>query len=485
MKRRNPMDRESLITGCWIHGREVVTHRFWSVEDPAERAVIARVHTASEEEVNQAVCSSAQAFANWRMLSPEKRSELIKKWAELLKRNAERLSEVLSLEVGKPIRSARSEVVSAADFLDYCATEGIRISARYSDSGFIVIREPVGICGIITPYNYPLSTLAVKVGPALMAGCTAIVKPDEHTPLSSLMAAKLALDAGIPPGVINVLCGPGEEAGRLLVRHPSVRLISFTGSTKVGKEIYAECSAYIKRVILELGGNCPAIIASDASWERHLDSITQQTFKNTGQYCYRITRIIVHKSIYESFTARFVEKTRNLRVGNPKSEETQLGPLNNLKIYENFRRQILSVLEHGGEMLLGEVPEETPSGGYFVRPVVFRNVPTSARIGFQEYFGPVAFIIPFSDDDEALELANDTIFGLAAYIFTEDYRRALRWSRNIEAGSIWVNRIHQARFDAPFGGFKQSGIGREKSLHGIEAFTELKTLYFKLDGDHR
>lgn len=475
------MEGESLITGCWIHGREVLTHRLWSVEDPAERLIIARVHIASEKEVDQAVCSSGRAFSKWRALPPEKRAYWIRQWAASIKDNTEKLAEIISSEVGKPIRAARSEVQSAVEFLEYCAGEGSRVSARCSDNGFLVLREPVGVCGIITPYNYPLSTMAVKVGSALVAGCTVVVKPDEHTPLSSLLAARLATDAGIPPGVINVVCGPGEETGRLLVRHPLVRLISFTGSTKVGKEIYAASSEHVKRIILELGGNCPAIVARDSLWERHIDSMIEQTFKNTGQYCYRITRIIVHKSIYEAFVGSFVEKARKLRVGNPKSEETQLGPLNNLKIYENFRRQILSILEHGAEMILGQIPDEVPSTGYFVRPVVFLNIPRSARMEFQEYFGPVAFIIPFSDDDEALELANRTTFGLAAYIFTEDYRRALKWARNLEAGSVWINRIHQARFDAPFGGFKESGIGREKSIYGIEAFTELKTIYFNPD----
>lgn len=474
------MQETSLVTGCWIHGHEVSTHLKLAVEDPTDRTIITYVDMATGTELDQAVCSSEEAFEVWQTKGPGERYRLVKQWARSIRENGDELAYVLSLEVGKPIRAARSEVYGAAKFLDYCAEEGFRLRAEYSENGFLIVREPIGVCAIITPYNYPLSTLVTKAGAALVAGCTVVIKPDEHTPLSTLLMAKLASDAGIPYGVINVICGTGEKVGQLLISHPSVRLVSFTGSTKVGKEIYGVCAQNVKRIILELGGNCPAIIAPDARWDELLSSIIQQAFKNTGQYCYRITRLIVHKSIYESFIKRFVEGVRSLRIGHPRDEETQLGPLNNARIYEQFRRQIISVKEQGGRIVFGDIPSEVPSQGYYVQPIVFSEIPASPCVEKQEFFGPVALISSYTDDNEAISMANNTIFGLAAYVFTEDTKRALWWSHRLEAGSIWINRIHQARFDAPFGGFKQSGIGREKSRYGIESFTELKTMYLSL-----
>ncbi|HDL89743.1 MAG TPA: aldehyde dehydrogenase [Thermodesulforhabdus norvegica] len=481
-----PETEDVFVAGCWIDGREISTAERWIVENPAGRLAVAEVAVAGEKEVTQAVASAEGAFRKWRMTDADYRAGVLKRWAELLRKSADQLADLVCTEVGKPILAARSEVESAASFLDYCSSEATKLLGRITGfpaglGGYMIVREPVGVCAVITPYNYPLSTFITKVGPAIAVGCTVVVKPDEHTPCATLLAARLAQEAGLYRGVLNVVCGPGEKTGRFLIDHPSVRLISFTGSTVVGKEIIARASRGVKRLVLELGGNCPAIIADDASWEGHLNGIVNQTFKNSGQYCYRITRLIVHESIYKDFVEAFVEATKKLRVGDPRDKQTDLGPLNNVRIYQRFREQVCRLMERGARILCGAVPPENPENGYYCVPIVMDNVPADARIAEEEFFGPIAFIDSYRFFDDALMLANRTPFGLAAYIFTQDLKKAYRWASMLEAGSVWINCIHQARFDAPFGGYKQSGIGREKSRFGFEEFTELKTVYLSMD----
>ena len=473
----------NLVTGCWINGKEVKKSKTMPVENPADGSVVAHVSMGNQEDIEASVKAAKKAFYKWREEGVEKRADIIKKWAEVLKGSKEFLATLLSFEVGKPISSAKSEVQSAISFLEYCASEAVRFKHTFHGSlitpgSFFIVREPIGVCGVITPYNYPLSTFVTKVGPALSMGCTVITKPDEHTPLTTLFVARLASKSGLPEGVLNVVCGPGEDVGRRLVEHPDVRLISFTGSTDVGKEILTKSASNLKRVILELGGNCPAIIAGDAKWRDYMERIVNQTFKNSGQYCYRITRLIVHESIFDEFLEAFAERTSQLKVGHPLDNSSDLGPLNNRRIYERFRQQIISMKEAGAEIFLGEIPEEvSKTSGYYCHPIIFTEVPDGSAFWQEEYFGPVAFFQKYSADDEAIKIANSTRFGLAAYIFTSDIKRAYKWSNLIEAGSVWINCIHQARFDAPFGGYKESGLGREKSHHGFEAFTELKTIY--------
>ncbi len=477
------MHSEKLVTGCWIEGREVSTSIKMNVNNPADGGEIASVSVASASELEASIYAARKAFPVWKGFSFEKRAEVIGKWAEIIRSHSNFISTVLTNEVGKPIAAARSEVESAISFLEYCASESARMKKevynRFDISEpFLVIREPIGVCGIITPYNYPLSTFVTKVGPALSVGCSVVVKPDEHTPLSTLFMVSLTKDAGFPPGVVNVLCGTGNSVGRLLVEHRDVRLISFTGSTSVGKDIVARSSAHLKRLILELGGNCPAIISGDSNWEMHINNIVKQTFKNSGQYCYRITRLIVHSSIFDKFVSEFIKKTRLLNVGHPMKENTDLGPLNNRKIYERFRHQIIDICSKGAKIIFGSVPEEISENfGYYCKPIIITDLPPESNWCQSEYFGPVAFVQRYSNDDEAIEMANATPFGLAAYVFSSDVEKAYRWAESIEAGSVWINCIHQARFDAPFGGYKESGLGREKSRFGFEAFTELKTIY--------
>ncbi|MEJ5301748.1 MAG: aldehyde dehydrogenase family protein [Thermodesulforhabdaceae bacterium] len=469
-----------LIDSCWINGLEVKPNSDLVVEDPAERVPIAAVPIAGKEEVQLAVEAAQKAFILWKSLPAEKRSEALYRLGLSIKAHRDELALILSREAGKPIRAAQSEVESSVDFLLYCAEEIKRLRGIAGDR-FFILREPVGVCAIITPFNYPLSTLVTKIGPALATGCTVVIKPDEHTPLSTLLIAKLAHDAGFPPGVINVVTGPGIPTGEALLDHPAVRAISFTGSTETGKLIYARSSQFVRRLVLELGGNCPALIASDARWQSHIKAMVQQTFKNSGQYCYRITRFIVHESIYEEFAENFVKVTKELKVGHPRIPETDLGPLNNQRIYERFCQQVERVFAGGAKLLCGKLPDrKEASSSYYCSPMVFSDIPENIGVAQDEFFGPVAFLFRYQTDEEALRLANASRFGLAAYIFTEDVNRISLWMNNIEAGSLWVNSIHQARFEAPFGGYKESGLGREKSFAGFEAFTELKTVYWNV-----
>lgn len=469
-----------IVNSCWIDGQEIKPNDDLPVEDPAERSIIAKVPIAGSREVSMAVDSASKAFTSWKSTSSENRSRCVKRLALEIKNREKELSLLLSRETGKPITSAKSEVESAVEFLLYCAEEVKRLKGRMGE-GFFVRHEPVGVCGIITPFNYPLSTLVTKIGPALSVGCSVVVKPDEHTPLTTLALAKLSIEAGFPQGVINVVTGPGEPTGEAVLAHPGIRAISFTGSTEVGKRIYERSSLFVRRLVLELGGNCPAVIAQDARWKFFINPMVKQAFKNSGQYCYRITRFIIHDSVYDEFVGDFLKVTSSLKVGHPLDPTTDLGPLNNRRILERFCRQVKRIHEAGAKLLTGTIPDiENIEGGYYCNPIVFSEIPEDLDVSEEEFFGPVVFLFRYSSDEKALKLANSPKFGLAAYIFTENQKRASFWVNNLEVGSVWVNSIHQARFDAPFGGYKESGLGREKSPYGFEAFTELKTVYWRI-----
>lgn len=386
-------------------------------------------------------------------------------------------------EVGKPLPAARDEVSSAAHLMDYFAEEGRRLSGHVPQLGYpreqvLIVREPIGVVATITPFNYPLSTLVCKMAPALAVGCTVVAKPDDHTPLSTLQLAEMALEVGLPAGAFNVLTGPGRQVGRLLVEHPVPRLIAFTGSTEVGKEIQTISARWVRKVIMELGGHCPAIVCADAPWRDLLPQIIGQTFKNSGQYCYHISRIYVAEEIYGDFLQEFIRLTSRLRVGPAMASTTQLGPLNNERILRRVQGQVEAARREGAAVVLGGAPCDIPSGGFYYPPTVLTQVRPEMDIMREEVFGPVVMISPFASLPEAIEQANASAYGLAAYLFSSNLGNALEGAGQLEAGSVWINRIHQAYPEAPFGGMKESGLGREKSPWGLEEYTELKTLYF-------
>ncbi len=467
--------------GCWINGKERHADDRLPVMDPARREVIATVPRCDASVVDEAVAGAVEAQKDWARIPAGERRDRILSLADQVEAHGRALALRLSEEVGKPIRAAEGEVANAVQLIRYFAEEAFRLTGHLPLTGTpgrqtLVVREPVGVVAAITPFNYPLSTLICKSVPALAVGCAVVAKPDEHTPLTTLELARLATEAGLPPGLFQVVTGLGPETGDLLVRHPDVRLITFTGSTEVGKTIQQTAAAHVKRLILELGGHCPAVVCADADWRSLVPALVAQAYKNSGQYCYRVTRLLVAEEIREPFLDAFVSEASRLTLGDPKNPETDLGPLNNRSIFERVSEQVLDAVALGAQTILGGVPPD-PDAGFFFPPTVLTRVRPEMCLYREEIFGPVVLALPFQDEDEGVERANDTPFGLAAYVFSKDLGKALRLASRIEAGSVWVNGIHQAQAEAPFGGMKESGIGREKSRFGVEAFTELKTYY--------
>ncbi len=437
---------------------------------------------AGPEMVHGALKNAASAFPAWSGVPAAKRAELLHVFAGNVRREFHPLSKMLSLEVGKTLRGSEDEVNSAAALLDYFAEEATRLTGDIPLLGHdrqhvLVVREPVGVVAAIMPFNYPLSTLVCKMGAALAAGCTVVAKPDEHTPLATLRMAELAVESGIPAGVFNVVTGPGGHTGRFLVDHPIPRLVSFTGSTAVGKEIARVSASWVRKVILELGGHCPAIVCEDAPIELILPQLLSQAMKNSGQYCYRISHIHVAEPIYNRFMKEFMYLVAAIKVGPPSDPYVDIGPLNNVQILETVSRQVELAVQEGATIEWGGRSLSEKWGGFYYSPTILSGVHSGMSITREEVFGPVVMISPFPHLDDAVVQANDSPFGLAAYIFSQDVGSALECAGKLDAGSVWINRIHQAYPQAPFGGFKESGLGREKSPYGVQEYTEFKTIY--------
>jgi succinate-semialdehyde dehydrogenase / glutarate-semialdehyde dehydrogenase len=469
--------------GCWIDGKEVFGKRTYPLVDPSTGRIFAHATTAEKDLVDTALGMAQTNLHNWRSKPASFRTHVLTALASLVRKEAEGLTAILCQEVGKPVTAARDEVFGAADLIEYFAQESLRLTGQIPLLGFhrervMIVREPVGVVVAITPFNYPLATLVCKVAPALAVGCTVVAKPDEHTPLTTLKLAQMAIEAGLPAGVWNVLTGHGPETGQWLVDHPVPRLIAFTGSTTVGKLIQRISSKWVRKVVSELGGHCPAIVCSDAPWPNLMPQIVSQSFKNCGQYCYRISRIYVDETIYRDFVAAFVEYTSRLRVGPAEDLGSDLGPMNNAEARLKLQGQVKQAQQEGVDVMLGGSCPDLSSEGFYYLPTVLTNVKPGMAVSKEEIFGPVVIISPFNDTEAAIQEANDTPYGLGAYLFTSDLANALEWAGRLEVGSVWINKIHQAYPEAPFGGMKESGLGREKSRFGIEEYTELKTIYF-------
>lgn len=467
---------------CWVDGQEARGGESTPLVDPSTGKEFARVTLAGPELVERALESAQERFPAWSRTPASKRAELLRAFAEMVRRELNPLADLLCREVGKPLKASREEVASAASLIDFFAEEAVRLRGDLPLLGHprqhvLVVREPVGVVAAITPFNYPLSTLVCKMGAALATGCTVVAKPDEHTPLTTLRMAELAMKSGIPAGVFNVVTGPGTPTGRLLVDHPIPRLVSFTGSTAVGKEILQVSAARVRKVILELGGHCPALVLEDAPLESILPQLLSQALKNCGQYCYRISRIHVARPVYDRVVSKFRELVAGLRIGPPIDPFVDLGPLNNEEILAAVSRQVEQAVEEGAEIEWGGTRLLEHTGGYYYAPTVLTGVHSGMSITQEEVFGPVVMISPFEDVEEAVAEANGTPYGLAAYVFSRDVGKALDCAGKLEVGSVWINRIHQAYPQAPFGGVKESGLGREKSPHGVHEYTELKTIY--------
>ena len=441
--------------------------------------MLAEIPRAGVEEVDAAVAAASAALPAWRALAPGRRAGLLHALANKLTEHQEELAVLEARNAGKAIVDARGEMEMVCETFRYYAGAPERLlgdTIPVAGGQAFTVREPVGVVGLITPWNFPLTIAAWKLGPALAAGNTIVLKPAELTPLTALRFAELTLEAGIPEGVVNVVVGPGRTCGQRLVEHPDVNKIAFTGSTEVGRSIAQGAAGSIKRVTLELGGKSANVIFADADLQAAASAAPAAMFGNAGQDCCARSRILVQSSAMERFMELLEEQVTALRVGDPLSESTQMGPL----ISAAQRETVASFLEDGVPIAFrGSAPE---GKGFWFAPTVLAPVDPGARVAREEVFGPIAAVMSFEDEAQAIALANDTIYGLSGSIWTRDGARALRVARAVETGVLSINSNSSVRVSTPFGGFKQSGYGRELGPHALEAYTEVKTIFYATEG---
>jgi len=450
-----------------------------AVIEPATEQAIAEIPSAGVDEVDAAVARAKQAFTHWRAVAPAVRSAQLHRLTEALEERAEELAKLEARNVGKPISDARGEIGMVVETFRYYAGAPERLLGEtipVAGGVDMTFREPLGVVGLIVPWNFPLTIASWKVAPALAAGNTVVLKPAALTPLTALELEKIALEAGLAEGVLNVVAGPGSVCGQRLVEHPDVAKIAFTGSTDVGRGIAEGAAATIKRVTLELGGKSANVVFADADLEAAASSAPIAAFGNAGQDCCARSRILVERPAFDEFVSLLEQAVKSLSVGDPLDEETEMGPL----ISADQREKVASYLE-------GDVPVairgSAPEGpGFWFPPTVLAPVSNDDRAAREEIFGPVACVIPFEGEDEAVRIANDTIYGLSGSIWSRDGAKALRTARAIETGVISINSNTSVRVSTPFGGFKQSGVGRELGPDALEAYTELKNVFYATEG---
>jgi len=449
-----------------------------SVVEPATEAVLAELPRAGAEETDAAIARARAAYPAWRAVAPGERSALLRGLADALDDRREELAVLEARNAGKPISDARGEMAMVVETFRYYSGAPERVTGKtipVTGGVDMTFREPLGVVGLIVPWNFPLVIACWKVAPALAAGNTVVLKPAELTPLTALELERIALDAGLPDGVLNVVAGPGSVCGRRLVEHPDVAKVAFTGSTEVGRGIAAGAAGTIKRVTLELGGKSANVVFADADLERAAAAAPLAVFGNAGQDCCARSRILVERSVLDPFMAALEDAVEALRVGDPLDEETQMGPL----ISAGQREQVAGYVNGDAPVAIrGSAPD---GPGYWFPPTVLCPVRNDDRAAVEEIFGPVAAVIPFRDEEEAVRLANDTIYGLSGSVWTRNGAKALRMARAIETGVVSVNSNTSVRVSTPFGGFKQSGVGRELGPDALDAYTEVKNVFYATD----
>ena len=450
------------------------------VLNPATEEVVESLEPATEDDADAAIVRAREAFPAWRDVQPDDRSRLLRRLADALDAEQENLAQLESKNTGKPIGDSRGEMAMVAETFHYYAGMPERLlgdTIPVSGGVDVTFREPLGVVGLIVPWNFPLTIASWKMAPALAAGNTLVLKPAELTPLSALEFERIALEAGIPEGVVNVVVGPGSKVGKRLVENPDVAKVAFTGSTEVGKGIMAGAAGTIKRVTLELGGKSANVVFADADLEKAAASAPVAVFGNAGQDCCARSRILVEKSAFDEFLSLMQPVVEDFRVGDPLDEETEMGPLIS---YDHRERVAAYVPEDAPVAIRGEAPE---GSGFWFPPTVLAPLSNDDRAAREEIFGPVVVVIPFEDEEGAIRQANDTEYGLSGSIWTENGARALRVARRMETGVISVNSNTSVRVATPFGGFKQSGVGRELGPHALDYYTDVKNVYLSTEED--
>jgi len=463
------------VDGQWVGARNKTT---CSVDNPATGEIIGNVPNCGAKETEDAITAADKAFTSWRKKTAGERAALLERWFDLMIANSEDLARIMTLEQGKPIAEARGEINYGASFVRWFAEEARRIygetiPATTSDGRIIVQKHPIGVVAAITPWNFPNAMITRKAAPALAAGCTIVIKPTEATPFSALALGILAERAGIPNGVINILTGQPAEIGRAFTSSPIVRKLTFTGSTRVGKILMEQSAATVKRVGLELGGNAPFLIFDDADLDAAVSGVMASKFRNGGQTCVCANRILIQDGVYDVFVDKLVAATSKLTLGDGLSAGTSIGPMINQAAITKIQQHVDDATSNGATAVIGGKLRSR----LFYEPTVLRDATISMKVATEETFGPVAPLFRFSTEDEAIAMSNDTPFGLASYLYTRDISRAFRVADALEFGMVGINASSVSTAAAPFGGIKESGLGREGSHHGLEEFLELKTLH--------
>ena len=469
-------DASLLREQCYIDGAWTGTGET-SVTNPVNMSEIAKVPKMGTDETTKAVEAAERAFPLWAKETAKKRSNLLRKWFDLIIANREDLALILTTEQGKPLTEALGEVDIGAAYIEFFSEEARRvygetIPTQRADARLLAIKQPIGVCGAITPWNFPNSMITRKVAPALAAGCTVVLKPANETPLSALALAALAEKAGIPKGVFNIITGKSSEIGKVLCEHPAVRFVGFTGSTEVGKILYSQASVGVKKLGLELGGNAPFVVFDDADIDAAVEGAIVSKYRNMGQTCVCANRLYAQDGIYDQFVEKLSKKVAAMKIGDGTQEGITQGPLINMDAIDKVEKHIADAVKGGAQIITGG--KRHALGGTFFEPTVLANVRPDALVSQEETFGPLAPVFRFKDEAEVIQLCNDSPFGLASYFYSRDLGRVWRVAEALESGMVGVNTGLITTEVAPFGGVKESGLGREGSHHGMEEYVEIK-----------
>ena len=474
-------DKRLFRNQCYVNGQWVDADSgdTITVTNPSTGSPIGTVPRMGAAETARAIDAAETAFQSWRMISAKDRAVKLRKFADLMIENQEDLASLMTIEQGKPMTESRGEVAYAASFFEWFAEEGKRIygdviPSHLPDRRIVVIKQPVGVCAAITPWNFPSAMITRKAGPALAAGCTIVIKPASSTPFSAFALCELAERAGIPPGVINVITGSSSAIGEELTSNDKVRKLTFTGSTQIGKKLMEQCAGTVKKISLELGGNAPFIVFEDADIDATVVGAMQSKYRNSGQTCVCANRVLVHDRVYDEFSEKLSAAVSGMKVGDGFGEGVEQGPLIDTAAVEKVEAHITDAVGKGALIAAGGTRHAL--GGNFFQPTVLTNVKVGMNVANEETFGPVAPLFRFYDDDEAIAMANDTEFGLAAYLYSRDIGRIWKVSESLEHGIVGINTGIISTEVAPFGGMKESGIGREGSKYGLDEFVEIKYL---------